>query len=95
MSSLARRQRSPGEVVFGLLRILLRGHGLWGAGSHLHIAALADALRARETSLIAALSYLESEGFLRLDAGGNVRLTETGAARLLAATGADWRQALS
>ncbi len=79
------RERSGSELVFGLLRTLMIGYQLWGAGSVLDLADLPAALRATGAGLGTALRFLSSEGLVDVDeAAGTVRLSDIGARRLLA-----------
>jgi hypothetical protein len=78
------RERSRSELVFGLLRTLMIGYQLWGAGSGLELADLPGTLRTSGPRLVSALRYLSREGWVRIDeVTGTVRLTDSGARRLL------------
>ncbi len=78
------RERSGGELVFGLLRTLMVGYQLWGAESGLHVGELAGCLRTTDTRVAGLVVYLASEGLVAIDRGaGTVRLTEDGARDLL------------
>lgn len=84
MIPLVQRQRSTGELAFGLLKTLLCGYRIWGTKSSLRLAGLADSLRTSDTRVIGVVAYLAAEGLVTLDQrGGIIRLTEKGAGNLL------------
>lgn len=84
MALAAARERSGSELVFGLLRTLMIGYQLWGVGSGLELADLPVALRTTGASVGTALRFLSSEGLVDVDeAAGTVRLSNSGARRLL------------
>lgn len=78
------RERSGSELVFGLLRILMIGYQLWGAGSAVELAQLPATLRTTGSSITTALRFLSGEGLIWVDeVAGTVRLSDAGARHLL------------
>ncbi len=80
----SQRARRGGELVFGVLRMLMIGYQFWGPSSGFEVRHLPAFLRTTEARLRAALAYLTTEGLVCLDtAAGTVRLSDAGARDLL------------
>ena len=78
------RERSGSELVFGLLRTLMIGYQLWGAGSGLELAELPATLHTTGGRIVTALQFLSGEGLVCVDeVAGTVRLSDSGARHLL------------
>jgi hypothetical protein len=78
------RERSRSELVFGLLRTLMIGYQLWGAGSGMQLAELPAALCTTGGMIGAVLRFLSGEGLVCVDEiAGTVRLSDSGARHLL------------
>ena len=89
MTLAAARERSGSELVFGLLRTLMIGYQLWGVGSGLDLADLPATLHSTHVKIGTALRYLSHEGLVQVDEeAGTVRLSDSGARRLLGVSGA-------
>ncbi len=77
-------ERSPSELVFGLLRTLMTGYQLWGAASGLEIAELPATLHTTDGHIATALRFLSGEGLVCVDeVAGTVRLSDSGARHFL------------
>jgi hypothetical protein len=83
------RERSGGELVFGLLRTLMIGYQLWGVDSAVQLTELPAALQTTGNKLGAALRFLSGEGLICVDeVAGTVRLSDSGARHFLGLTDA-------
>ncbi|MFI5365638.1 MAG: hypothetical protein ACHQ4J_08445 [Candidatus Binatia bacterium] len=81
------RERSGSELAFGLLKSLMIGYRLWGAGSVLELSQLSAGLGTTDGRLGSVLTLLVCEGLICLDqAAGTVRLSDLGARNLLGET---------
>ena len=81
------RERSGSELAFGLLKSLMIGYRLWGAGSVLELSQLSAVLGTTDGRLGSVLTLLVREGLICLDqAAGTVRLSDFGARNLLGET---------
>jgi len=85
MIPVSGRERSGSELVFGMLKALMLGYQMWGAESNWSLGDLSGFLRTTDARLGSVLTYLAGEGLVSLDsAAGTVRLSDHGAAKLLA-----------
>ena len=88
MSPRSEHDHRSGELVFGVLRMLMIGYQFWGRSSSFEVQHLSTFLRTTEARLRAALAYLTTEGLVSLDTtAGTVRLSDSGARDLLAELG--------
>ncbi len=79
------RERSHGELAFGVLKVLMTGYRLWGADSVVGLCDLRVVLRASNPGLHHVARFLVDEGLVDFDSGAEtVRLTADGAQDLLA-----------
>ncbi len=84
MRDVDARERSHGELAFGVLKMLMTGYRLWGVDSVVGLGDLRALLGASHPRLQHVARFLVDEGLVDFDSGAEtVRLTADGAENLL------------